>query len=72
MYRYRLIDEESGVDLGAFVSMRLAFQVGESIARAPTERFVTVNVVDAEEHENFRAYLVVQRGAKTPSPTAAA
>jgi hypothetical protein len=70
MYRYRLIDEESGVDLGTFVSMRLAFQVGESIARAPTERFVTVNVVDAEEHENFRAYLVVQRRDGKPDAQA--
>jgi hypothetical protein len=51
------------------VSMRLAFQAGETIARAPTERFVIVNVVEAEEHENFRAYLVVQRLDGKPNVT---
>jgi hypothetical protein len=61
MYRYRLVDVESGSDLGAFVSMRLALQVGETFARAPTEWFVIENVVAAEEHENFRSYLIVQR-----------
>jgi hypothetical protein len=70
MYRYRLVDEESGADLGPFVSMRLAFQVGETIARAPTDRFVIVNVVEAEEHEKFRAYLVVHRRDGKPHPDA--
>jgi hypothetical protein len=59
MYRYRLVDVESGTDLGFFASMRLAFQVGETIARAPTEWFVIENVVEPEKHENFRAELVV-------------
>ncbi len=59
MYRYRLLDEESGTDLGPFVSSRLAFQVGEEFARIPAERFTLVNVVEAE-NENFRAYLIVR------------
>jgi hypothetical protein len=60
MRRYRLIDEESGADLGPFVSQRIAFQVGEQLARIPAERYVLVNVVPAE-NENFRAYLVVRQ-----------
>jgi hypothetical protein len=58
MRRYRLIDEETGTDLGPFVSHRAAFHVGEQLARIPDERYVLVNVV-AAENENFRAYLVV-------------
>ena len=59
MYRYRLIDEGSGADLGPFVSMRVAFTVGERLARVPDERYELVQVV-AAENENFRAYLVVR------------
>lgn len=60
MYRYRLIDEIDGADLGPFVTSRLAFQPGELIDRGTGERFELVNVV-APENENFRAYLVVRR-----------
>ena len=60
MRRYRLIDEETGANLGPFVSQRTAFQVGEQLARIPAERYVLVNVVPAE-NENFRAYLVVRQ-----------
>ena len=60
MYRYRLIDDASGADLGPFVSSRLAFQPGESIGRGPDERLELVDVV-APENENFRAYLIVRR-----------
>jgi hypothetical protein len=61
MYRYRLVDEASGADLGPFVSMRLMFAVGETIARAPADQFVMANVVHAEQHDGFRAYLLVRR-----------
>lgn len=59
MYRYRLIDERTGDDLGPLVSPRLTFASGESIARAGRERFVVVNMIKPE-NENFRAYLVVR------------
>ena len=64
MYRYRLIDYESGADLGPFVSLRLTFAVGEKICRTPNEHFEVVNVVGAEPHENFRGYVVVQHSTK--------
>ncbi len=60
VYRYRLIDDASGADLGPFVSARLTFQPGESIGRGPHEQLELVNVV-APENENFRAYLIVRR-----------
>jgi hypothetical protein len=60
MYRYRLVDHQSGADLGPFVSMRLTFTVGEKIGRMPDERFEVIKVVLPEAHEDFRAYLVVQ------------
>jgi hypothetical protein len=60
MYRYRLIDEETGADLGPLVSMRLTFAPGETIGRAPAERFEILNVVEPE-NENFRGYLVVRK-----------
>ena len=59
MYRYRLIDEQTGADLGPFVSLRLTFATGESIGRAGGERFTVVNVIEPE-NENFRAYVVVR------------
>ena len=58
MYRYRLIDAETGAELGPLVSRRLAFEPGESLARTGGERFELLKVVPAE-NENFRAYLVV-------------
>jgi hypothetical protein len=60
MYRYRLVDED-GAELGPFVSARLAFQVGEQIARRSGERYEIVNVVEAEPYDGSRAYLVVRR-----------
>jgi hypothetical protein len=65
MYRYRLIDEHTGDDLGPFVSLRLTFAAGESIGRVDGESFLVVNLVEPE-NENFRAYLVVR-----PQPDAA-
>jgi hypothetical protein len=53
MYRYRLIDERTGDDLGPFVSPRLVFVPGEVIARAGRERFSVTNMVEPE-NENFR------------------
>ncbi|HJP59933.1 MAG TPA: hypothetical protein VJ865_08030 [Gemmatimonadaceae bacterium] len=60
MYRYRLIDERTGDDLGPFVSQRLVFAPGEPIQRQGGEHFVVVSVVEPE-NENFRAYVVVRR-----------
>jgi len=58
VYRYRLIDAETGAELGPLVSPRLVFQPGELLARSGGERFELLKVV-AAENENFRAYLVV-------------
>jgi hypothetical protein len=60
VYRYRLIEHETGADFGPFVSRRPTFAVGEKIARRPDEHFEVFNIVVAESHENFRAYVVVQ------------
>jgi len=60
MYRFRLLDDVTGADLGPFVSTRLAFEPGETLSRASGERFALVNVVEPE-NENFRAYLIVRR-----------
>ena len=60
MDRFRLIDED-GVDLGPFVATRTVWEIGERIARSPAERFLIMNVVPAEPHDSFTAYLVVRR-----------
>jgi hypothetical protein len=60
MYRFRLLDDVTGADLGPFVSTRLAFEPGDTLSRASGERFELVNVVEPE-NENFRAYLIVRR-----------
>ena len=60
MYRYRLIDEETGEEIGPLISARLTFAVGEELSRNPDERFVVTALVEPE-NENFRAYLVVRR-----------
>jgi hypothetical protein len=59
MYRFRLVDEATGTDLGPLVSARLTFAIGETITRGGGERFEVVNIVEPE-NENFRAYLIVQ------------
>ncbi len=59
MYRFRLIDQDSGADLGPLVSQRLLFAPGELIARRYGERFEIVRTVEPES-ETFRAYLVVR------------
>ena len=60
MYRYRLIDEETGSDIGPLVSLRLSFLVGETISRNAGERYIISAVVEPED-EDFRAYLVVRQ-----------
>jgi hypothetical protein len=60
MYRYRLLDEATGVDLGPLISARLTFGAGETIARRAGELFEIVNVVEPE-NDNFRAYVIVRR-----------
>jgi hypothetical protein len=60
MYRYRLIDEQTGDEIGLLISARLTFAVGEKISRASRETYVVVAVVEPE-NENFRAYIVVRQ-----------
>ena len=60
MYRYRLIDEETGTDLGTLISLRLTFAIGEEISRRSGERYVVTALVEPE-NENFRGYVVVRR-----------
>jgi hypothetical protein len=60
MYRYRLIDEATGDEIGTLISLRLTFGVGEEISRGPGERYVVTALVEPE-NENFRAYIVVRR-----------
>ena len=60
MYRYRLLDQATGADLGPFVSLRLTFAPGETVSRASGEQFELVKVVEPE-NGNFRAYLIVRR-----------
>ena len=60
MYRYRLIDEDTGSDIGPLISPRLTFAVGEEISRRVGERYVVTALVEPE-NENFRAYIVVRQ-----------
>jgi hypothetical protein len=60
MYRYRLIDEDTAVDLGPLISARLTFAVGEELSRRTGERYV-VRAVVKPDNENFRAYIVVRQ-----------
>jgi hypothetical protein len=70
MYRYRLLDQATGSDLGPFVSVRLTFEPGERLSRASREQFELVNVVEPE-NENFRGYLVVRRLEDEPERSVA-
>lgn len=65
VYRYRLIDERTGDDLGPLVSLRLTFAPGEVIARRGGEQFFVVSTVEPE-NENFRAYVVVRPDRASP------
>ena len=58
MYRYRLIDEETGSDIGPLISARLTFAIGEEISRGSGERYIVKALVEPE-NESFRAYIVV-------------
>lgn len=60
MYRYRLIDEATGSDIGPLVSPRLTFAIGEEISRRADEQYVVAALVEPE-NESFRAYIVVRR-----------
>ena len=60
MYRYRLLNEDNGEDIGPLISARLSFAAGETIARRAGERFEVLRLVEPE-NENFRAYLIVRR-----------
>jgi hypothetical protein len=59
VYRYRLVDELTGSDLGPLVSARLTFAPGELIVRAAGERYVVIGLVEPE-NENFRGYVIVR------------
>ena len=59
MYRYRMIEEETGADLGPLVSSRDTFEPGELLPRGTAERYVLVKVVQPE-NDDFRAYLIVR------------
>jgi len=63
MYRYRLVDEATGADLGPLISPRVTFATGEALARRADERYELVNIVEPE-NENFRAYLIVRRAGQ--------
>jgi hypothetical protein len=58
VYRYRLVNEADGADLGPLVSARLTFASGEMIQRG-AKIFQVVRVVEPES-ENFRAYVIVR------------
>jgi hypothetical protein len=60
VHRYRLVDFETGRDLGPFVSARLAVRTGETIARRPSEEYAVANVVPTAHDEPFLAYLIVR------------
>jgi hypothetical protein len=59
MYRYRMIEEETGADLGPLVSSRDTYEPGEVLSRGAAESYVLVKVVQTE-NEGFRAYLIVR------------
>ena len=58
-FRYRLIDAADGRDLGPFVSKRDDWKPGERIGRSKGEDMVITAIVEPEDDEGFRAYLVV-------------
>jgi hypothetical protein len=60
VHRYRLIDQDTGGDIGPLVSGRLTFAVGEEISGRCGERYVVMGMVEPE-NENFRAYIVVRQ-----------
>jgi hypothetical protein len=60
VYRYRLVDQADGADIGPLISARLAFTPGETITRRAGERYEVLRQVKPE-NENFRAYLIVRR-----------
>ncbi len=58
-FRYRLIDE-TGDDLGPLASRRSEWQQGERLLRCHGEKLTVVRVVDAEDINEFRGYIVVR------------
>jgi hypothetical protein len=67
MYRYRLIDEETGSDIGPLVSARLTFAIGEEISRTSGEWYVVKALVEPEDGD-FRAYVIVRRSSRLGRP----
>lgn len=60
-FRYRLVDE-AGHDLGPLASQRSVWNKGERLSRWHGDQLEVVNVVEAEEDEQFHGYLVVASG----------
>jgi len=60
MYCYRLIDEETGSNIGPLISQGLTFADREEISRRSGERYVVAALVEPE-NENVCAYIVVRR-----------
>ena len=58
-FRYRLIDADTGTDLGPFVSKRNDWKAGERFGRSKGEDMVITAVIEPEDDVGFRAYLVV-------------
>jgi hypothetical protein len=58
-FRYRLINAADGRDIGPFVSKRDDWKAGDRLGRSKGEDMVVTAVVESEEGDGFRAYLVV-------------
>jgi hypothetical protein len=59
IYRYRLVDEATGADLGPFVSSRLLFVAGKLVVPGRGQRYVVVRFIESE-NENLRGYVIVR------------
>jgi hypothetical protein len=64
-YRYRLLDED-GNDLGPLVSRRRLWSVGEQLSLWHGDQLWIINVIPAEDSDDFAGYLVVRREQPTP------
>ena len=64
-YRFRLLDE-NGDDLGPLVSRRRLWSVGEQLSRWHGDQLRIINVIPAEDSDDFVAYLVLRGEQPTP------
>lgn len=63
-HRFRLIDE-SGTDLGPLASKRASWNPGDTLTCWHGDQLTIIQVVEAEPHEPFHAYLVVRPATET-------